>query len=403
MALYVVVPSAGLLAPLMILPVASSRFGAAGWASVAVGQSLGIAACALAELGWGVLGPQRVARAGPKYRSLLYRRALASKLLAAAACCTVVSVTAPLLVANNPLSASLAAVGSTLAALSSAWFFIGMNRPLWIVWADSIPKFGFSACIAGLLWLGLPLWSWGFLTIVQVLVSVVIALKLVGWDNAPRVGNWREAPALLRAQGVLIVGRGTSSLYTALPVSIVSAISPQSTAIYAALDRLTRMLLSLLAVAPTRMQQWVGHPRELAIRLKRSRQAFWLNAGLGAMAGVILALLSRWALSHIFSGVVEVTDLQCWLAGAVVSTICASRGAGLGLIARGLENRTTHAILPSALIGVVGVSVGSLYGGVSGAMLGVLSAELLGLAIQLYFLSGVRIFRRFSGRTGVQS
>ena len=58
MALFAVIPTIGIASPYLALPALTQAFGADGWASVAVGQSIGLAVSVPVELGWGLVGPQ---------------------------------------------------------------------------------------------------------------------------------------------------------------------------------------------------------------------------------------------------------------------------------------------------------------------------------------------------------
>ena len=58
---YAAFPMIGAVTPLLAIPAISQQFGAPGWASIAVGQSVGAAASVAVELGWGLTGPQAVA------------------------------------------------------------------------------------------------------------------------------------------------------------------------------------------------------------------------------------------------------------------------------------------------------------------------------------------------------
>jgi hypothetical protein len=175
-----------------------------------------------------------------------------------------------------------------------------------------------------------------------------------------------------------------SVLYTSLPVTIVALVAPSATASFAAIDRLMRMASALLGAIPTRLQSWVGSDE--STDHCRSRQALLMNVLLGLFSGIAFAILAPAVARYVFSGVVDLGFDLTALAGTVLFAICASRGFGLSLVAEGKANWIAVANIGAAVVGVTSIYFLAGRWGTDGALIGELTAELVGLGIQAIIL-----------------
>ncbi|PRZ13399.1 hypothetical protein BCL67_1152 [Nesterenkonia sandarakina] len=273
---FAAVPLFGMLTPLLVLPAITTHSGAEGWAAIAVGQAIGSAIAAFVELGWSWNGPMRVARAKPSRRRHYAALAVNSRLVLLLPLGVIATAAAFLLGGAFALESALTALASCFAGLSMAWYFFGIGRPWLTVALDSIPRLTGAGVSAIMLFAGLPLWTYPLVALlVPWCIAVTLSLKVAGvtLDDFRRARG-RSLRFSVRAQASIAAARGTSALYMQLPVVIVSAVSNVgATAVFAAGDRLTRMVLTAMSPLPNAVQQWVGSPPTLREREVRARRA----------------------------------------------------------------------------------------------------------------------------------
>ncbi|MDY0892245.1 lipopolysaccharide biosynthesis protein [Frigoribacterium sp. CFBP9030] len=392
LALYIAIPSLSAAAPLIVIPAITSTHGATGWASVAVALAIGNAGAVLAELGWGVVGPQRVGRE-PDNRSRIYAESQASKGIAVAVLAPLSALAAYLVVGEDKGPAALLAFALVSAAISPSWYFIGTGRPSFVLMADTVPRVVLSIAAALVIAGGGSLWFYGASLLIAALVSYVLGNRLGHLPMVQRLVSTKDAVGIMRHQSVVILGRGVSTVYTALPAAFLGVVSPASVATFAAVDRPMRMGLNVLSALPTRLQSWLGHPDE-ALALSRSRKSILLNLGLGLFAGSVFFVAMPIVVPVLFSNTITVDSALALLGAVLVFLICASRGIGLSLVSAGSPNSITYAVIAAASVGLVGIfTLGSLWGTV-GAFIALIVAETTGLMVQGAFL--VRRWRKLT-------
>lgn len=385
LAFYFAIPAIGAVTPLLVFPALTSAYGSGGLAAIGVGQSLGATAAVIGELGWGVLGPQRVSRANQEERSRLYQSSLATKIVALSVVVPIGAVVAFMLAAEEKPAAAAIATAFGVAALSPSWFLVGLNRPMLILLCEALPRLVVSVACAFALINGAPLVIYGLALVLATVITWILVARLTEQRLWPSRGAFASGPAVIRKQLPLTGGRIVSVLYTSLPVAIVALVSPASTATFTAADRLMRMALSLLGGIPSRLQSWVGAMRGEA-RKRRSRQSLLINVGLGLISAIGFAVLAPLIAPFVFSGAVDISLEISALSGVTILVICASRGFGLSLVAEGKPNWIAAANIGAAITGVVAISLLAREWGTAGAILGGLAAEVVGLVIQACIL-----------------
>jgi O-antigen/teichoic acid export membrane protein len=387
LALHLLVPALSAAAPLAVIPAVTSIYGASGWAAVAVGLSVGVATAVVAELGWGIVGPQRVAR-GIRPPGYLFATAAASKLVATAILLPVATAVTLAVVDEHRPAAALVSVGVALGALSPTWYFIGLGRPLLVLLAETVPRVLVSLASAVAIAAGAPLEVYGAGMVLAAVVTFGVAPRL-GGARLPGAGDFRAVPAVVRSRLVLVVGRGVTTTYKSLAVALLGTVSPGSVAGFAAVDRPLRMGLQVVSAIPDRLQTWVGVPSaELAHR--RSLISLGLNAALGLVVGIVFAVSMPAVAVVLFTGAVPVSPDLAVAGGVLIAVICASRGAGLALVSSGRHAHTTTSSIGSAVVGVPGILVLGAHHGALGAVWALVLAETVGLVVQLVVLARSR-------------
>lgn len=379
-------PVLGALAPLVLTIVVTRTLGAPGWASLALALAIGNASSTIAELGWGVVGSQRIAR-HPDDRQAIYRTALASKLAALAVIAPGAAVIAWALAPADPFGAALISVGAASAALSPAWFFVGAGRPGLTLLCDAVPRLVLSVVAAALISIGASLAVYGAGLILSTMSAWVLAAAIGGLPWLPRKSDLRAAPMTIHRQVVVVAGRAVSVLYTTIPSVILGALAPGAVALYAAVDRPLRMGVVVLGAIPARLQSYLGVV-ERDVARRRSVMALCINAGMGLAAGTIFLVGMPLVWNPLYGNAVPLDFSLIALGSGLVALMCSSRGLGIVLVALDAAGDITRAVVTAAGISLAGVPLLAAAYGAHGALIGVLCAELAGVAVQAWLVRG---------------
>lgn len=378
---YFLIPGISAVTPLLVYPALTARFGETGFASVAIAQSLGSAGSVIAELGWGVIGPQRIARAAPGNRSRLYGSSLATKGIAVAIVAPLAGLAAALITTDHRFAAALLAFATVTMALSPSWYLVGANRPLTILYTEGLPRTVLLASAALGIAFGAPLELYGVATMLAVVITLLLVWRATGERAYPERRDFAGGRSVIREQLPLTFGRMISVIYTALPVAIVGIVHPSAVPVFGAVERLMRMSLNVLGGVPSRLQSWIGvvHGEE---RIRRSRRSLLINIVFGLVAAVGFGLLAPWVATIVFAGEIDIPFEISALSATVLFTICASRGFGLSLVAEGRSNWIAAANVAGALVGISTVFALAGPWGAAGGIVGELAAEIAGLLVQ---------------------
>jgi glycosyltransferase involved in cell wall biosynthesis len=398
---FILLPAFGALAPLLAIPAITARFGEQGWAAVAIGQSLGAAGAVVVELGWGLSGSQRVARQSPGNRTRVLALSMVTQLVVLVPVGLVAAVVAILVARTDQPQVAVIAVASAAGSVNTVWFFIGTGQPGMILLTDSIPRDVPVIIAAIAIAFGASLWMFPLALAFAAIVSPGIGMLVAGvrpesFSGITGKRIWRA----IRVQATALAGRVLSATYISMPITLVGIASPGSVGVFAAADRLQRMLLSGLQAVPTAMQGWVGGGSERGERLHRAWRALLLNAGMGLVMGLGFFALAPFGSHLLFSGVATITPGLASVCGLLIFIVCCSRASGgLVLVAlRGVPVITLSA-LGGCVVGVPLILLLSHAFGSVGGLAGEVSAEACVLVIQLWGVA--RLSRRERLRTRI--
>ncbi|MGO4806118.1 lipopolysaccharide biosynthesis protein [Arthrobacter sp. 2MCAF15] len=328
-------PLFSIIVPILTLPAISVNFGHNGWASIAVGQSLGVAAAIVIELGWTVAGPIQVARESIDGRSSAFRRSLLER-----GCVALLSLPAIGVVVHfiNPVygvEAFLTAIAMAMGGMSAAWFYVGTGASIRMLLLDSIPRVASSVAGAVLLISGAPLIA---LPLTQLTASFVLPFIPLLWlpKGAGRTevrSVWKELAFTWRVQGAAFVTRVASSAYVALPTALMATVAPiVQVASYAAVDRVGRTALAALAPFNLALQGWVP----AAVGRERRRRmvlALWMNAVLALISTFGFWLLAPSVIQLLFAGEVSPDGSAVFSFGLAIGAVVLSRCTGIQILA----------------------------------------------------------------------
>ncbi|ABK04578.1 hypothetical protein Arth_3202 [Arthrobacter sp. FB24] len=390
-------PLFSIIVPILTLPAISTNFGHSGWASIAVGQSLGIAAAIVIELGWTVAGPLQVARADHNGQASAFRRSLLERGCVSLLSLPVVGVLIQLVNPDYDLEAFLTATAMALGGMSAAWFYVGTGASLKMLLMDSLPRVATSVGGAVMLMNGAPLIA---LPLTQLTASVFLPFVPLFW--LPRVqrqdkslGLRSELAFTWKAQGAAFVTRVASSAYVALPTALMASVAPVAqVASYAAVDRVGRTALAALSPFNLALQGWIpaadGHERR-----RRMYIALWLSSVLAILSFIAFWLLAPWVIGFLFAGEILPDNTAIFSFSLAVGAVVLSRCTGIQCLAvLGKTWTTASSTVVGLLISVPMVLVlGAAYGAV-GVAWAIATTELSVLGVQVVALLAMAKSRR---------
>lgn len=392
MVLYLLIPAAGFLSPLLVIPAITSRFGAGGWTGMALAQSLGGAIAIATEMGWGVVGPQRVAGMSRDDGIEQYRLSLTSRPLTVLPGMFVAAALTWWLVDDYVLAAAILAAASAAQAMTPQWYFVGVGQPVAVLWSESLPKVLISLVSVVAILNGAPFVIYSLLMCLTMPVALLTARWIIGPRARLRRADWKGAVHASRSQVIMGSGRAVSAIYTGLPVTLVQIFAPGATAVFAATERLMRMGLLVLYSVPARLQSWIGSADhgDRSRRIAKARRVCLL---VGLSCGAAYAALAPFVSRSIFSGEVDIPYSVAALSGVLLAAICTSMGLGLSMVATGQANRLTAAIIPAAVVALSTIGLLAAHFGAAGAVIAEIAAELAGISVQWILL------RRYASRS----
>lgn len=398
---FVLLPAFNALVPLLLLPVITSRLGLHAWVGVAIAQSVGAAAAVVVELGWGLSGTQRVTRQSAENRRRLIGIAAITKSMVFIPAAGGAVIAVALLVPDDPVVCAVIAIAGPVSSYGTTWVFIGLGRPGLIFFVETLPRAIALLTAAAAVQLTGSLWGFAVPLLASTILSAIVAHLVLGVRPRHLRGHRRRQLAVVaRAQGTALAGRAVSALYIALPVTLVSVVSPPAVvAVFAAAERLQRMILTGLQAVPNALQGWVGSPPDGCDRRYRARRAVWISLGMGIAAGIVTALVLPVASRLLFSGVADVPPGVAALCGLMIAIVSTSRATGgIALVVIGRVDAIAWSALVGAVLGVPAILLLAAHADAFGAVAGEIVAEACVLAVQVGVLRHSRRRRPSASR-----
>lgn len=362
------------------IPVIVKVAGAEGWASIAVGQAAGNISAVLIGLGWGYSGVTVVTSSTTVERGSLIRDSAVARLVVAPFVIGIMCAGLIVLPSADTELSLLAAIGMALVGLGSPWFFAGIGKPEQLLVFDTLPRL-----FVPLLGLVAALFyhdprPYLYAIILSALVSALLSLlRATRTYSAP----WRFAGALRNSlaqvwAGITVI---VASTYLSLPTLILGAVAPSAVPSYALVERIGRY--ASLAMTPFYQWQqgWVASGGDRIPR--RARQAALNGVTIGLGVGLVTAAVTPFLGSVLTGSEISVTPPLVIVMGLVVSVSLISRSTGSSsLLALGRNRLIAISTVAGAAAGVPLIGVLGATWGADGAALGLLTSEIVVIAIQ---------------------
>ncbi|MCB8044829.1 hypothetical protein JM654_13630 [Microbacterium oxydans] len=277
----------------------------------------------------------------------------------------------------DPLAAVLATIAYAIPGIGAAWYFIGTNRPVAMLVFDALPAvLGQVAALVAVViapTLTSYLYCVAFATVAGVVGGLLFALRKRDGVRLHRT-RVKELGSTMRAQ---IPGLATvlfGNLSTMLPVLLVDVYMKPVLPIFAAVDKLYRYGVLVLAPILQAVQGWVPEAGPEQTRL-RARGSLWVGLAVGLFGGACFAFLATPISIPLTVGKAVIPFEIALIAGIGFAGECVAQIVGLaGLVALHKERELAKssvvaavislplmipAVLLWGLIGIVGVIAAS--------------------------------------------
>jgi O-antigen/teichoic acid export membrane protein len=371
---------------LALIPLLIGQVGAEGWGSVALGQSVGVFAAVVIDLGWSFHGAAAVARFGDRTAGLA-REAKEALVARATTAPAIVALTVGLVLLMHPHSVPLALAGvasMVFLGFRMNWLFIGLRSPRLLFAFETLPRvIGLAAAVLVLVV------SDGAAVAALLVQAGGVALGCavpVIWvtsrtPSVPPIG-WADVPNVIRRRLTGLSGQVISAGWAALPTIAVAGVSSASLPSFALASRVMSQATTAVSPVIDVFQGWV--PRAGVVETQRRARVALLVTAVLAFAGVgIYFLIATPLFEFLGGGVLRPSSLEVQLVGAIVALTLISNLINLALLSalHGGAVFVRNTALAVSLGVILLFPLTAVYGG-TGAFVAVLAAVAaqLGLA-----------------------
>lgn len=361
------------VASLLLIPAMVAAGGQHAWGAIAVGQSIGAVAAVLVYFGWGHTGPAIIARAEASRSRMEFADSLRTRMMlfvpVAAIACTLAALVSP----SHPLLSATGCLSAAVVGLTADWYFVGVGRPYAYLGLEAVPRVTGTA-------VGIVLLINGVDVIVGplcMLAGMLLAFAATSWwllrGRTPQIERRRTVRQVIVAQRDGVGSAVGTSVYTALPLVLISLVAPGIQPPYALVDKLQRQLSVALGPVVSVVQGYVPR-RDPSVTIRRARHALWAGASFCVLLAGTVLITAPWLLGWLGAGQVQpeyavmvlmalYVGLNVW-ESILARAVLASFGR-LDVVARGT--------LMSAGIGLPLVVIGALTLGLIGAFIGLIA------------------------------
>lgn len=366
---FALVPAATMISTLLVLPLISRQFGPDGWSAVGVGQSLGAFISIVAGLGWQVIGAQQVAESPNARRRILFVESLKSR---TSVLLMLFGPTAFICYTLSPafkLETIVFAAAMGFNCLNASWYFSGTGESKYVFYNEGLARLcGYVSAIPALA-LTQSLLVYAVILLVTALVSAFLNVKviLLPWDKQ----DWADARstvAIIREQFSGALSRTLTATQLHVGPTIVAIAHPQSLHVFTALYNVHKAVNNASAAYPQAFAWWVGSPKDMKERAKRTNLLATVTIGVGVVIVLAWASLGLPVLSWLYNSAVDVPFFLNILCALSMGMFAASRAAGLlGLIPLGMHRTVYVSSSMAATFCIAGMVVGASGAGALGA------------------------------------
>lgn len=288
---FVVVPIISLFTPLLVLPILARTATLDEFASIALGQSVGMTLALAVSWGWTVTGPADLARAPEDERLGLWLDSVRMRAIAFAALVVpTVAIAYVVDPARDVLSPAMA-VALLLAGFSPAWYGIGQGQPSIVILYDALPRTigNLAGVFLAVVFDHLYLYA-GVLALTTIVPVVVLHRRLVRELGGRRIPGPR--PVTMRSNFAPTMTELIAGLYSMGSTALVagSVSSSQSIAVFSGGERFARAGAAGIVVTSSVLTAWVAEAKGAVFR-RRVGVSLAVHTVLGVVGALGLGLL----------------------------------------------------------------------------------------------------------------
>ncbi|MFT4260661.1 lipopolysaccharide biosynthesis protein [Microbacterium sp.] len=276
------------------IPLLTASVGLGGWGTLALIQVVAQFAGIIVAFGWGAVGAATVAGIEVDRRPAFFRRSLQARALLYACTFPPLAVLLIVLTRGDVLVSVLGAAVYLLPYLGASWYFTGEGRPGRLLLLDTLPVL--VGGVIGLVgtWLTGQLWAYLLCQGLGYVAAVAVSADVIRRSpQEPGYADRTPLRSLLASQRHAVSATLVSGLYVTLPMVAVQVFIPALQPMYAYADRLFKYASIAFLPIQQFFQSWV--PVDDEGRPRRMRIATLAAAGIGIIAGILIAVLSPWA------------------------------------------------------------------------------------------------------------
>lgn len=373
------------------------------WSSIVLGQALALVVQTVAACGYGVNGPAEVARRGVEDGISYFRMAQRTRMVVAAPCFAIMICLMFAIPNANPVAGLLGSAHLAIGAFSATFYYIGRASPLWLLYAETIPRaLGmFSGAIT--LALGAPLFIGlslpGLGAVVAVLISNGTILRSMGTQLLSHSPPFSSVRAELRIQRTAAAASMLRGARDAIPVFVITVVAADLLGPFGVYERVQRQTVGALAPLTSTLQGWV--PQRMAA--DRSARPV-LAALVGGFAGasiifIVFAAFGATLIEWLAAGAVVPTLSESLLCSAIIATGILNQVVAFACLVPlgGIKDIIWGNIVGIGAAIIVPIAVLSLETSIASALLSLLLATVTQTIFQLIF-----VVRRISRRDYLQ-
>jgi len=316
---FAMLPVISALSALVLLPMVTRYQGAAGWSSLALGQSLGAVISVIGGLAWPFIGGDRIARDSDKSNhSYIFMLAVCTRGLVTLAG-LIIGTVFLIFLSPGPLVATwLFMAGVAGNALTAAWFYAGTGSPSRLIVNEGIPRLlGYLASVP-LLAITHDIFYYALMTfLAQLLTLALNYCSAIGLTRPPRV-SMREVSEELRGQAGGTLARVFIAIGRSGGPPIVAAINPDTLAIYSAMDSIYKAGYNATNFVPLGFVQWIGQAEDRRTKHRRIRIGVGLIAIVCVVGGVIWQIVGNLIVEFLYAGQLDANPTRILLIGLAV-------------------------------------------------------------------------------------
>jgi O-antigen/teichoic acid export membrane protein len=381
---------------LLLVPLLVRASGAAGWASLAIGQATGSVAAAIVAYGWGAVGPARVAAADASQRAQIYREAVRVQFTLFLPVTLATCVVATIAAGGNALLASLGAASIAAGGLSSAWFVVGSGQTWLLTVTDTVPRAVGNFLAAGIVMVTSNAAAAVVATVVAPLVSAVLGVWIVGrrshaFGRAALESERRTIRSILVSERHAAAMSWSGTLYASAPLVLAGLLRIDGLPVFALIDKVSKQALVALSPIMNALQGWVPEGRGAEALWTRIRRALVTCVVFGVLTMAGFGFFGQWLMEILAGGKISVSLSAALATGALVSFSFAefvvARGCLVALRQTALAATwlTAGTVVGLALLCLLGVT-----GGAIPAAWGLVAGQVLKVALILALLERAR-------------